>query len=152
VIVPNRTPEGDAFSRLAVRGLILSGLLDQVGNGLTEATGQSAARWKVLAAVEAAPLTVAQVARALRQTRQGIQRLADALSAEDLTRFVADPGDRRADLLTLTDTGRSVLSKIQAGQRQWADRLGAALGLARLETIDKALTDLIDTLERDSQA
>lgn len=144
---PARTPAGDAFSELVVRLFRVNGLLATEGEALTRPTGQSTARWQVLAVVEDEPATVAQIARILGLARQSVQRVADALESGGLVRYVDNPRHRRARLVELTDLGRSVLGRIQAEQRPWADALGAAIGERQLRQanalLDRVLSKLV---------
>src|SRR4051794_23611616 len=117
--VVHRTPAGDAFSQLAIQILRLSGVLIAAGDRLARPTGQTSARWQVLAAIETAPMTVAQIARALALTRQSVQRVADVLAKEGLAEYGDNPEHQRAKLLSLTPAGRDALSTIQAAQRVW---------------------------------
>jgi DNA-binding MarR family transcriptional regulator len=123
-----RTTAGDAFSDLVVRLFRLNGLLAAEGETLARPTGQTTARWQVLAMVEDAPLTVAQIARTLGLARQSVQRVADALEEVGLVTYEDNPRHRRARLVTLTEEGRMTLSTIQAAQRPWADTLGRTVG------------------------
>lgn len=141
-----RTPAGDAVSVVAVQVLRLAGLLLQAGDVLAAPTGQSSARWRVLAAVEDAPATVATIARGLGQARQSVQRVADLLASEGLAAYEENPDDRRAMLVRLTARGRSVLRAIQDAQRGWADRLGASIGARELEAASATLARLTDAL------
>src|ERR671930_273181 len=75
-----RTPAGDALSELWVRVFQLGGLFAAAGDALARPAGQTSARWQVMAALEDGPMTVAQVARRLRQARQ--TEWANALGAE----------------------------------------------------------------------
>ena len=141
-----RTPAGDAFSRLVIGVLQLHGLLTAAGDEMARPAGQTSARWQVLAAAEHAPMTVAQIARALNLARQSVQRVADLLEADGLAAYEENPGHRRARLVRLTPSGRRALRSIQAAQRVWADTLGAQIGEAELlrasATLDKALRSL----------
>lgn len=108
--------------------------------------GQTSARWQVLAAAEHAPMTVAQIARALNLARQSVQRVADLLESDGLAAYEENPGHRRAKLVVLTPKGRRVLHAIQGAQRVWADALGGGIGEAELRrasaTLDQALRAL----------
>jgi DNA-binding MarR family transcriptional regulator len=128
----HRTPAGDAFSLVAFQILRLGGLLGAAGDELAAPSGQSSARWQVLAAVENTPMTVAAIARALGLARQSVQRVADLLADEGLAVYRDNPEHARAMLLELTARGRAALASIQRAQRDWADRLGAAIGEADL--------------------
>jgi DNA-binding MarR family transcriptional regulator len=139
-----RTTAGDAFSDLVVRLFRLNGLLAAEGETLARPTGQTTARWQVLAMVEDAPLTVAQIARTLGLARQSVQRVADALEEVGLVTYEDNPRHRRARLVTLTEEGRMTLSTIQAAQRPWADTLGRTVGERELR---QAITVLDRVLE-----
>lgn len=141
-----RTPAGDAFSGLAFRILRLGGLLAAAGDTLARPAGQTSARWQVLAAVEHAPATVAQIARALALARQSVQRVADLLSDEGLTAYDDNPEHLRAKLLRLAPKGRAALDAIQAAQRTWADDLGAQIGAAPLRRAAAVLDEVAAAL------
>lgn len=138
-----RTASGDAFSELVVHVFRLDGLLTAAGDALAEPAGQTTARWRVLAAVEDRPMTVAEIARAWGFARQSIQRVADLLEGDGLIAYEANPGHRRARLARLTPEGRSVLRRIQAAQREWANALGDRIGARDLETANRILAGVI---------
>ncbi|HEY8209966.1 MAG TPA: MarR family transcriptional regulator [Myxococcaceae bacterium] len=129
-----------------VQVLRLGGLLTAVGDALSEPAGQSSARWQVLAAADHAPMTVAQVARALGLARQSVQRVADLLAKEGLAGYQDNPGHLRAKLLHLTPRGRAVLGQIQQAQRGWADELGAELGEADLRKASAVLGRVLEAV------
>jgi DNA-binding MarR family transcriptional regulator len=143
-----RSREGDAVSRLSVLVFRLNGMLTAAGDALAEPHGQTSARWRVLAAVEQTPMTVAQIARAWSLARQSVQRVADLLERDGLVSYEANPAHRRASLLRLTPDGRSVLRRIQAAQREWADELGREIGLDDLTTANRILARVLDALPR----
>jgi len=142
-----RTPAGDSVSLLAVQVLKLAGMLIDAGDALAAPSGQTSARWRVLAAIEEESATVATIARALGQARQSVQRVADLLAADGLTAYDDNPDDRRAMLLRLTARGRATLRAIQAAQRGWADELGGAIGARDLRAASVTLTRVTEALE-----
>ena len=142
-----RTPAGDAFSGFAFRILRLAGLLTAAGDELARPAGQTSARWQVLAAVEHSPASVAAVARMLALARQSVQRVADVLEEEGLLAYDENPDHARAKLARLTPAGRHALSSIQAAQRVWANRLGAALGEPELKRALSLLDRVTATLQ-----
>jgi DNA-binding MarR family transcriptional regulator len=121
-----------------VQVLRLHGLI-AAGDALAKPAGQTSARWQVLAAVEDAAATVAQIARTFGLARQSVQRVADRLAQEGLAVYAPNPGHRRAKLLRLTARGRAALRTIQAAQRGWADALGAETGEADLRQASAVL-------------
>jgi DNA-binding MarR family transcriptional regulator len=134
-------------SLLAVQVLRLAGMLIDAGDALAAPSGQTSARWRVLAVVEEEPATVATIARALGQARQSVQRIADLLSADGLAAYDDNPDDRRAMLLRLTTRGRATLRTIQSAQRVWADALGVSIGERELRTASVTLARVTDALE-----
>ena len=141
-----RTAAGEAFSELVVRLFRLNGLLAAEGETLARPTGQTTARWQVLAMVEDASLTVAQIARTLGLARQSVQRVADALEQVGLVTYEDNPRHRRARLVTLTDEGRVTLSTIQAAQRPWADTLGRSVGERELRNAIIVLDRVLEVM------
>jgi DNA-binding MarR family transcriptional regulator len=134
------------FGGLVVLVFRLNGMLTAAGDALAAPAGQTSARWRVLAAVEEAPMTVAQIARAWSLARQSVQRVADLLEHDGLVSYEDNPAHRRASLVTLTSQGRAALRRIQAAQREWADELGREIGLDDLSTANRILTRVLDAL------
>src|SRR5206468_149257 len=129
--VPNRqhaVKSGEAFSRLVVDVFRLNGMLSAAGDALAAPAGQTTARWRVLAAVEEAPKTVAQIARDWSLARQSVQRVADLLEQDGLIAYGDNPAHRRASLVRPTPEGRAALRTIQQAQRAWATAVGDAVG------------------------
>jgi DNA-binding MarR family transcriptional regulator len=143
---PSRTPAAEAFSRLAILVLRVGGFLTAAGDDLSRPFGQTSARWQVLAAVEDESAPVAEIARRLGLARQSVQRIADILTDEGLTAFDDNPAHRRAKLLRLLPKGRSVLNAIQAAQRPWAEKMGAAIGETDLRRAGDVLERVLQSL------
>jgi DNA-binding MarR family transcriptional regulator len=142
----DRTRAGDALSRLVVQVFSLDGALTATGDGLARPAGQTTARWRVLAAVQREPLSVAQIARAWSLARQSVQRIADALEHDGLVTYEDNPGHRRAKLVQLTPKGAAALEQIQAAQRAWANELGGKIGAADLQTASDVLDRVLELL------
>ena len=134
------------MSQLIVLVFRLNGMLTAAGDALAQPAGQTSARWRVLAAVEQMPLTVAQIARAWSLARQSVQRVADLLEQDGMVTYEANPAHRRASLVQLTPQGRSALRRIQAAQREWADHVGREVGVEDLATANRILARVLDTL------
>src|SRR6478735_303172 len=142
----SRTPAGDAFSELVVHLFRLNGILAAEGDALVRPTGQTSARWQVLAMVEDGPRTVAEIARTLGLARQSVQRVADALETAGLLAFEDNPHHRRARLAALTTEGRATLARIQGAQRPWANELGALVGERALARANASLESILAVL------
>ena len=66
----------------------------------------------------------------------------DALQARDLVRRRADPGDRRAILVEVTERGASVLAEIRATRGTEAGRIFGRLSLAERAELARILSKL----------
>lgn len=122
----------------------LEGALKAVGDSLARPAGQTSARWRVLAAVESTPRSVAQIARAWSFARQSVQRVADELERDGLIAYQENPGHKRAKLVRLTPAGATALGRIQAAQRAWADELGGQIGADDLERASEILARILE--------
>jgi DNA-binding MarR family transcriptional regulator len=141
-----RTPAANTLSWLVVQVMQLNGLLIAAGDALAAPAGQTSSRWQVLAAVEDAPLSVAQIARAMNLTRQSVQRLADLLVEDGICAYEDNPAHARAKLLRLTSRGSKALQTIQAGQKVWANALAAQLDETQLRAASAVLGQLQQVL------
>jgi DNA-binding MarR family transcriptional regulator len=146
---PARSPAGDAFSLLAITSLRLAGHLTAAGDALSEPSGQTSARWQVLAGARNGTLSVAEIARLLGLSRQAVQRLADVLEKEGLIAYAENPRHQRAKLAVLTQKGAARLSEIEARQAKWADALGADFTVAEMNRAQKLLARVIAALAKD---
>jgi DNA-binding MarR family transcriptional regulator len=138
---------GHAFSDLLVEVFRVNGLLLAAGDALTRPDGLTSARWQVLGVVDHGPVTIAQVARTMGLTRQAVRQTADALVRGGMVAFVDNPADRRARLMTLTDTGRAALRRVEERQAGWASTTAERLPHSDLRAALAVLRDLGDILE-----
>jgi len=145
---PDRTAAGDAVSELVVHVFRLNGLLIAAGDNMARPAGQTSARWRVLAAIDEAPLSVAQIARAWWLTRQSVQRVADVLVRDGLATYEDNPNHRRAKLVRITPKGLTALRAIRTRQRVWADALGSDLREADVRVANAVLGDIVRALTR----
>jgi DNA-binding MarR family transcriptional regulator len=148
--VPNRqhaVKSDAAFRALVVQVFRLNGMLTAAGDALAAPAGQTSARWRVLAAVEEEPMTVAQIARAWSLARQSVQRVADLLDRDGLIAYQDNPAHRRASLVALTPEGRAALARIQKAQRAWAKAVGEEVGARDLETASALLARVMAAVE-----
>ena len=95
---------------------------------------------RVIASAE--PVRLSVLASVLRITPRSATEVADALEAHDWIARSADPTDRRATTLTLTDAGRLLLRKIEDVRGQAAERVLDVLSERDRRTLDRILTKL----------
>lgn len=144
--VPPRSAAGEAFNEVLLRVLSLNGRFTAAGEELARPSGQSLARWVILAAVRDEPLSVSDIARRLRLARQSVQRIADVLVTEGLCGYRDNPHHQRAKLLEISASGRAVLAQIDAAQHQWADALGGRIGEDVLRRAAQALAAIAEAV------
>jgi len=95
--------------------------LGTLGDRALAPLGVTVAQGRVLAALEAGPMRVSDLVRALRHDQAAVSRLAGRLQAVGLVRRVPVDGDRRSAQLRLTTRG-------QQAARDSRRRLAALLG------------------------
>lgn len=97
-----------------------------VGDATVKDLGLTSARWLVLGAValSGTPPTVAQIARTMGLTRQGVQRLTNDMTAAGLVEMQDNPKDRRARVVQLTDEGRKAYeAALQRWREEWTAQM-----------------------------
>ncbi|AFY36750.1 regulatory protein MarR [[Leptolyngbya] sp. PCC 7376] len=144
------TKEGEVFTQIVLEIFRLNGLLLAEGDRITEPFGLSSARWKVLGAVAMSkmPLTVAQIAKEMGQTRQSVQRIADRMVEGRFFTWAENPAHKRAKLLQLSAFGRQVYQKLDSAQAPWANAAVKQLDLTELEHTLGVLHELVKHFEK----
>src|ERR1700694_17301 len=138
---------GEVLTSLIVPVIRLGVYFSRAGEAIAAAGGQTLARWLVLETVADAPATVAQIARGLGYKRQSVQRVADLLEQDGLTRYVLNPAHQRSQLVRITPLGRKTLSTIQGAQRVWADSVGSEIGETELRQAGLVVDNLTRILK-----
>lgn len=148
---PRHTRAGALFTAVALEAFRLNGALLAAGNALCQGTGLTSARWQILGAIALRehPVTVAQIARAMGQARQSVQRLIDELESEGIVERSPHPEHRRARLVQLTARGETLYAKMLRRQMPWANRTADGLPLSRLDATLDTLRVLRERLEAD---
>jgi DNA-binding MarR family transcriptional regulator len=121
-----------------------SGAMRRHGDQLAAVAGQTQARWQVLSVISEGQWTVPRVARRLGISRQAVQRVADALAAEDLLRAEPNPDHQRSVLLRPTAGGHRVLAEITAAARPWNARAASGLSADEIAVTRRVLRALVD--------
>lgn len=116
--------------RLWLKLLKASGLIeDEVRRRLRAEHDWTLPRFDVMSALARAPegLKMSQISRMLRVSNGNITGIVDTLTDEGLAQRVAVPGDRRAQMVRLTDRGRAVFDTHAADHEAWIDALLSGL-------------------------
>ena len=142
-----RTPTGEHLSQLVWHILQTNALLLDAGNRLAAPYGLTAARWQVMGCINAGALPVAEIARQLSLTRQGIQRIADDMVMAQLAQYSPNPRHARAQLLNLTLSGRKALDGVMTQQAEWVNALAEGMSPQELETTRGTMQKLMQKLK-----
>ena len=126
----------------------VNGTLLTNGDELVKELGLTSARWKVLGALSLSgePMTVAQIAKVMGQTRQGVQRLADVMERDGLITYKENPFHKKAKLAELTPLGIELYAKAHSRQVPWANGLSEGLGEEELYSALEVLKKLREKL------
>jgi DNA-binding MarR family transcriptional regulator len=146
---PPRTQAGDLLTEVVMTTLRLNGRIMEIAQALAAEGELTAAWWQVLGGVLDRPRSVAEIGRRMGMSRQGVQRVADVLVDRGLAEYRPNPAHRRAKLLACTDAGHWAIRQIALVQRPWADRIGAQLGVEKLQPTLTAMRELVSVLEAD---
>lgn len=121
----------------------LAGAFRAQGEAIAQLLGQTQARWQVLSAASAEPKTVAQIARRLGVTRQGVQRLANILVRDGSAVFRPNPDHRGSPHLVLTAHGKSDLARLGEAARESHRTIAEKLGGDELLALHQGLRRLM---------
>jgi DNA-binding MarR family transcriptional regulator len=110
--------------------------------------GLSAEQWRALAAIERSDfvLSISDLARKLRRSRQSAHPLALGLERVGWIRFLPNRSDRRLLQMEITDLGKSILSAVEGGFSAWLLTMASDLSdgeLRELATILRAVRERI---------
>ena len=99
----------------------------------------------VFRALDTEPLTTSALATRLEITKQGAAQLVDDMARRGYLTSRADPVDRRARLLELSDRGRAALAAAREFHRAYEQRLARRHGRANVDTLRAMLTAMAPT-------
>ncbi len=124
----------------------LDDILKNASNFLASPAAQTGARWQVLSSVENQARTVAEIARFKNVARQSVQRLADVLTKEGLTKFVNNPAHQRFPLLKLTPKGEKALLQIQSEREVWLQEISDQVSAHELRRVRSFLENFEESI------
>jgi DNA-binding MarR family transcriptional regulator len=88
------------------------------------------------------PQTVSQIARGREATRQGVQRLVDALVAEGWLELAPNPRHRRARLVKLARRGEREYQRLAAEEARALNAVAEAMPAERMQEATQLLRQL----------
>jgi DNA-binding MarR family transcriptional regulator len=142
--------KGPVFTEIVLEVFKLGGLLVSEGDQMGSEYGVTSARWKILGALSLAgePQTVPQIARRMGLTRQAVQRLVDVMHEDEFLLFHQNPDHKRAKLISLSEFGKAIYSKLYEKQSGWAIKCATGITQTELETTLSVLKRISDAVER----
>jgi DNA-binding MarR family transcriptional regulator len=142
-----RTNAGERLTELFLMVFRVHGSMLSRGNELVGSLNLSSHRWQVMSAVRETPLTMAQIARRMGLTRQGVRQVVMQLIRAGIVALAPNPDHIRARLVTLTSSGRNLLKRVDFLQANWVNGLAANLNVDKLILAHRALSELCAVLE-----
>jgi len=145
-----RTNKGEALTRLILETFRLNGELLATGNQLTNPFGLTSARWQIMGPIfeDQKPMTVAQIARRMGLSRQGVQRIVNDLKKLGMVIFLDNPDHKRAPLISLSEAGRNVMIALNNAQTAWVNDLSKDLSESQIKqalTVMETVRQRLDT-------
>ena len=141
-----QTETAKKFTELVLETFRFNGLLIAAGDRLTKDLGLTSALWQVLGAIEESPIPMAQIARNMGLSRQGVRRSTNVLVKKGLVRFEENPDHKRAKLVVPTEKGREVLNRLEKIQVGWSNALSEKNSVAELERVVHTMKSLGEKL------
>ena len=139
-----RTPNGHSLTAVILEVFRLNGALLDAGNEITKPYGLTSARWQVMGAIDLAgqPMTVAQIARRMGLSRQGVQRIVNDLMKIGLVKAKSNIDHKRSPLISISDEGEKAMQKVNQAQIVWVNQLSKGL---KKQDINQSL-ELLETI------
>lgn len=122
---------------------------DEVRRKLRSEYASTLPRFDVMSALDRAPdgLKMGEISKLLRVSGGNITAIVDKLTQEGLAHRVAIPGDRRANLVQLTEQGKADFQHHAAAHEAWIDDMLSDLNADDVEGMIKRLDHLTVALE-----
>ena len=133
------TQKAKIFTELVLETFRFNGLLIAVGDRLTKELGLTSALWQVLGAIQEAPVSMAQIARNMGLSRQGVRRSANVLMNKGLVRFEENPDHKRAKFVVPTQKGRKVIDQLEKIQVDWSNSVSKEFSAIELKRVIKTM-------------
>ncbi len=144
-----RTLSGEVLTEIILEIFRLNGSLLEAGNKITKPLNLTSARWQVMGAIEIAkrPLTVAQIARRMGLTRQGVQRIVKDLIKLEMVVSESNPDHKRSPLIYISDKGEKTMIEVNNAQALWVNKIADNISDRELNKVFKILQKIRNRIE-----
>jgi DNA-binding MarR family transcriptional regulator len=140
--------KSEKLSQLVWEILQTANRLTEAGNRLSAPFGLTAARWQIMGVIMQQAAPVADVARHVSQSRQGVQRLADELVRDGLAAYCVNPRHARAKLIAPTSRGADSYRNLMDQQAKWMKALAVDMQVADIDAARELLSILMSALQK----
>jgi DNA-binding MarR family transcriptional regulator len=144
---PERSYAGKRLTDLFLIIFKVHGLMLSRGNELVRPLNLSGHQWQIMSSVRLTPLTMAQIARRMGLTRQGVRQVVMRLIKDGMVELASNPDHLRSHLVVLTAPGRKQLRLADSLQAHWVNRLAGQMDLKGLLIAHKTMSELCSILE-----
>ena len=144
--INKQTQPAKIFIELILETFRFNGLLISVGDGLTKELGLTSSLWQVLGAIRETPIPMAQIARNMGLSRQGVRRSTNILIDKGLVRFEENPDHKRARLIVPTEEGRKILAQLEKIQVDWSNSVSKEFSETQLKSVIHTMRFLSEKL------
>ena len=143
------TKQGQIFTQIVLELFKLNGLLVAEGDQITKEHALSSARWKILGALALSPhpMTVPQIANKMGQTRQSVQRLADAMQNDGFLDYQENPYHKRAKLVVISNKGEKIYKLLERKQIPWANSSSANISARDMDVALSVLKKMVKSFD-----
>ncbi|MCI5095015.1 MAG: MarR family transcriptional regulator [Rhodobacteraceae bacterium] len=123
---------------------------DELRRHLRNECGSTLPRFDVMSALHRAPqgLKMSEISKLLHVSNGNITGIVDKLGEDGLVVRVPVPGDRRAQLVRLTQRGLEVFETHAKAHESWVDDMLSGLDALDLDELNIRLDRLTEVLER----
>ena len=119
---------------------------EALGSQLRRSWGLTAHEWHAVVVLwDNGRMTMSQLGDRIPLSRAAVTTLSDRLQSLGLIERLADPGDRRRILLTVTPKAEAEFERVHAEWNRLAEKLATDLGEERWGVVVDALSDLRDS-------
>lgn len=141
-----QTQTAALFTEMVLETFKFNGLLVAAGDKLTHELGLTSALWQVLGAIQETPIPMAQIARNMGLSRQGVRRSINVLEDRGLVRFEDNPDHKRAKLVVPTEKGRESLNQLEKIQTVWSNAVSKEFSTVELKRVVHTMKSLGEKL------
>lgn len=149
-MTPETRPEAEPISKMRLRVWLkllktANSIEGEIRRNLRDRHSTTLPRFDVMSALARFPagLRMSELSTFLKVSNGNVTGIVDKLAEEGLVLRVAVPGDRRAQVAQLTQSGQAEFEHLAACHENWIDDLMDGLSAEELETLSGSLENVL---------